>query len=140
MKPRLYELQGKFVKESYENQSKAGRYHPATVFVFSHPKLLVQCRAVLSAGTDDCVTMWFWDDMVYSVSTNRSLGYVGVEMFYFTTDVTRIEAGQEDQLFYQNEEDAKEVIGKHLWDYTERTIARRLIELCGEHRYGGAEG
>lgn len=127
-KPRLIELHGKYCRESIESQCRAGRYNPASVFKFEHPTLGITCRAVLASGNSDCVSMWLFDSLVFCVNTNRSLGYCGIQMFEFTEQDTRIEAGEEDGVFFQNEEDAKEIIGKHLWDYTERTIARRLID------------
>ena len=130
----LKELDGKFCRESVENQRRAGRYNPASVFKFTHPELKITCRAVLGKGDDDACWMYYCKEtkLVYSVTLNRQMDYCGVEAFEFTPDETRIEAREQDQLFFQSEEGYCAVLGKRGLDLTVRTIAHRLIDHLHE--------
>lgn len=130
----LKEIDGKFCRESYENQQKAGRYNPASVFKFTHPDLKITCRAVLSKGDDDACWVYYCKEtkLVYAVSINMRMEYCGVEAFEFTVDETRIEARDQDQLFFHSEEQFRDVLGKRGLDLAARTIARRLIDHLHE--------
>lgn len=109
------------VKETWEEQRAAGRHNPATVLVYRRR------RFTLAAGDSDDINAFIHGKgssaTMYVVSTNNRLGYVGLQVFNLTGEET-------NSLFFQNEEDITDVLGKRGLDYTPRTIAKILGNYC----------
>jgi hypothetical protein len=118
---RLEIIECRGLRESWESQSRAGRYNPATVVKFDGR------RHVLPVGTGDDWQLYRIAgeaERVYCVSVNRSYGYCGVQAY----DAADQEPCEELGVFFQGE--ASEEIGD-IDNLTDRTIARRLIShLC----------
>ena len=121
---KLASLDCRILRESAESQNRAGRYNPARVVKFDGR------RHVLPVGDNDSVELYRVvgdSDRVYCVSINRSLGYCGVQGY----DPTDQEPDDTLSVFLPSEEHILESVGD-LDKLTDRTIARRLIDLLSE--------
>lgn len=76
------------IAETWEEQKAAGRYNPASVAVWRSAR---GChRWTLNCGTSDDVNFYREAGLVYCVSINRGLGYVGIQAF---SEITNGEIG-----------------------------------------------
>ena len=102
-------------KESFDDQTKAGRWNPALEITFCDKT--GQHTHKLSAGHQDDIDVYREDDETYVVTRNEYLGYVGLEVF----------KGQKKAVdLFLEYHDAKEVLGK--LDLAPITIAKRLMQ------------
>lgn len=129
----MKQIHGKLVQESWDSQRNAGRYNPADVFIFEHPKF-GRCKAVIGSGESDHVTFWLKDDILYVVSVNYRMGYCGVDHFEFSQEKKRVDYINQypSGLFCQSEESYSEILGRRGLGLADRTIAKRLIEALEE--------
>ena len=123
---RLQELACEVRRESWDSQSRAGRHNPAKVALMGGGR-----RHVLPVGDSDDWTIYRevgdQSSRIYVVSINRGLGYCGAQGY----DREDQEPRDELSVFLQSDEQVRESVGD-LGDLSDRTIARRLIELLSQ--------
>lgn len=119
----LREIYLKAYRESFESQSKAGRYNPATVVKWEHKGH--KRRHVLGVGESDDYSIFVdtTDDTLYVVCTNNRYGYAGIQG-YRPDDQEPDEALS---VFLQNDYAIAESLGRKGVDLSHRTILNRLI-------------
>lgn len=108
------------IKESYEAQSKAGRYNPALVLVYDNHLI------TLGSGYDDTIKVFIEHDLIHVLSYNRSLNYVGLEIFNAVTDYELT-----SEVFFQTDSDIKEIFNTYnIDDVTANEMLDKLIPYC----------
>lgn len=87
---------------------------------------------VLESGTSDDVTAFRFDGGYYFVSTNRALGYIGIDV-YEQTDFRPGEPWLHNRgIFWQNDWDVEAVFGKKAFKYTPRHLLKIALATYGE--------
>lgn len=105
-------------KETYEEQSDAGRYNPGLVLLFRDKA--GKHRMHISAGGRDIIDVYRHGEETYVLTKNRGLGYVGLEIF-------RGDEGAGD-IFLQSEDEIHDILGHRGLDLADHNIIRRLSE------------
>ena len=106
-------------------QRHAGRYNPGSQLIVrtKTARLIVP----LGAGSSDDVEVFSEGGLLYIVTCNASLDYVGLETV--PADPAEPEgAAFTDNVFFQGDEQIREVLGPRGLDLTPRTMARRLAQ------------
>jgi hypothetical protein len=112
----------KLCRESYESQSKAGRYNPARVVKVDSERFLI------GAGTNDDVDVFKEGGPYLVLVVNRGLGYCGLEVF------SPGDCEPSGEVFLQADYEIEDVLGKRGLGLADATIARRLYWFIGETR------
>jgi hypothetical protein len=105
-------------KETYEEQSDAGRHNPGLVLLFRDKT--GRHRVPISAGYRDEIDVYRQGDETYVLTKNRGLDYVGLEIF----------RGDESagDIFLQVDYEITDTLGPRGLDLSDPTIIRRLSE------------
>ena len=104
-------------KESWESQSKAGRYNPATEIEFRDKA--GKHAVILSAGSSDDIHILRDNDGTYAVSINRRFGYVGLQV------LTGELSGRD---MFLDGDNAVEVLGKDFEDRSPIWLAKAMLQ------------
>ena len=92
----------KIEEETWEKQSAAGRYNPASVAIVKGNRLTLNC-----GSADD---LYFWTDKkeTYVLTINNRMGYIGLDIYSGAYNTCSV--------FLQNYETAEEILGKNWGD------------------------
>jgi hypothetical protein len=112
----------KFRRETYEKQSKARRFNPATELVTPKGVFTLGC------GESDAVHVFTENSLLYVVSLNTRYDYVGLEIFNPKDDIDSCNALNE--IFLQGCEQIEDILGKRGLDLLPINIAKRLAQYC----------
>lgn len=70
--------------ESYDSQREAGRYNPATELRYTTDETYT---VTIGAGTADELDVFIEGSLLFVLSTNQGLGYVGLQVFEGSDEV-----------------------------------------------------
>jgi len=112
MKPIPFKIE----YESFEEQTKAGRYNPNLIVVLNINN--EEIKYSVSSGRSDSIYVFKEEKYIYVLSVNKNLGYVGLEIFE--------ENEQIDSIFIDKDYEIKEILGKSELDLTPINIVKRL--------------
>ena len=101
-------------QETEEEQRSQHHYNPGLVLI--HDDL----RIPIGAGTSDHIGVYERGGLLYVLSRNYGLGYIGLAAYEVNTGE---EAGE---VFLQNDWDLEEILGKNWEDLSEEEIVQRL--------------
>lgn len=101
-------------RETEEEQQAGHRYNPGLVLVHNN------LRIPIGAGTSDRVRVFEEAGMLYVLSTNTGLGYIGLDAFDANT------GEEQGGLFLQNDWDVEEIVGKGWEDLSDEELVERL--------------
>ena len=122
--------------EAIESQHVAGRYNPGLEITFRPTAQKETVTFPIGAGTRDQIDLFrskgnkedSHTDWYVFISFNRSLDYVGSEVFTWSDRENRWEAREDLSVFLQNEEQIKDILGPQGLDLCTHNIARRLLQ------------
>lgn len=121
-------LKFKVEDESFESQRAAGRHNPGQEVVLTHRKK--EYRLPIDAGSRDDVSVFLErgsvpeTDLIVVLAINTGLGYAGLDVFK--------NGEKSGNVFFQSDHQIEEALGKRGLDLRETTIARRLLQYCGD--------
>jgi hypothetical protein len=106
------------VNETDEEQRAAGRYNPGLVLKINGRRLPI------SAGYKDDIHIFDEHGIIFVLSINRGLDYVGVEAFEIDHDTPF------GEVFLDCDHQIADVLGPRGLDLEPITMAKRLAEYC----------
>ena len=105
-------------RESWDDQSAAGRYNPAfQVRIDGGPVLTI------AAGGSDSVDVFTDHGLYYVISVNSGLEYAGLEVF--DNEGNQIDEGS---VFLQADYEVREILGTRGVDLSPMSICKRLAQ------------
>lgn len=120
-------------RECYARQSDAGRHNPGRVAFFTHRRF--HYIAEIPSGGRDDVYMFAEGSMVYCLSINTSLGYVGLTAFDCSIsrkmdefNPRKWKAHEAGDVFLQADHEIESALGKQGFDRSPINIAKILAE------------
>lgn len=105
-------------EETYEEQSRAGRYNPGLVLLY-RDKRKIQ-RVPIGAGTSDDIYVYREGDDIYVLTVNDRLGYVGLDIF------SGDPAEKAGEMFLQTDYEIEEILGRRGLDLSPPTMIRYM--------------
>ena len=86
-------------------------------------------RVLPGSGSQDSIAVFQNDDYLYVLSYSTRMGYVGLRKYLITEPLgTQYEAVESGEMFLQDDESIREVLGKRGLDLSERNMVKRLSE------------
>ena len=104
----------KIYDESNEQQHAGHRYNPASIILYKKKEYTI------GAGTSDHIYVYREDEYLVVLVVNYRMGYAGLEVFDTTSE-------NDANVFLSDSQDLEEMIGKNWDDFSEITIAKRLM-------------